>query len=162
MSGKRRVYMSKVNTSGGYLAKIGRENNGWRSEFIYDKRSKSVRLFKDRSIVLSNQQGKGSKRDYYAVFRKFKGTKDQQITISNSNFVKNRAGHCLTPSFFKNEDKQPMVWHKCHHLNSQKFTKEFATRSHTTYKQKFARLRNRVKASSAFAQQMAKPSSSHA
>lgn len=76
MPGKRRVFMSKVNTMGGYLAKIKQGINNDKSQFIFDKRTNSVRLFSDRSMALSNQLGKGSKRDYNAVFRKFKDTRD--------------------------------------------------------------------------------------
>jgi len=76
-------------------------------------------------MVLSNQLGKGTKRDNYAVFRKYAGTKDQKVFVTNSRYIKNKAGLCLTPAFMKNEDNQALVWHKCHHLNSQKFSKEF-------------------------------------
>lgn len=146
MPGRRRVYMSNVRTLGGYMAKIRQGVNSWRSRFIYDKRTKSLRLFKDRSIALSNQLGKGSKQHHYAVFRRYLGQRDQELTINNSRYIRNRAGNCLTPAFFKNEDRQPLTWHKCHHLNTQKFTKEFSEHHVETYKEKFDKLRAKVKA----------------
>lgn len=39
MSGKRRVFMSKVNTLGGFMAKIKQGINNYRAQFIYDKRT---------------------------------------------------------------------------------------------------------------------------
>lgn len=146
-NGHRRVYMSRIRTLGGYRAEITEGIRNWRSWFIYDKRTKSLRLFKNRSMVLSNQLGKSSRPGYFAVFRKYMGTKDQRITVDNSRYIKNEAGLCLTPRNYKNEDRMPLIWHKCHHMSHQKFSKEFYSSGRVeTYKDKLRSLRRKVKA----------------
>lgn len=146
-SGKRRVYISTVQTLGGFLARTKQGIKNWRSWFIYDKRTKSVRLFKDKTMVLSNALGKGSKRGNYAVFRKYAGTRDQVISVTNSRYIKNKQGHCLTPEHMKNGDRVSLTWAKCHRLQLQKFTKEFGlARGYLSYAKRFKTLRKKVKA----------------
>lgn len=146
-SGRRRVFMSRVNTLGGFMAKIKQGVHNWRSWFIYDKRTKSLRLEKDRSMVLSNQLGKSSRPGYLAVFRKFQGTKDQRIIVNNGRYIKNEAGFCLTPKHLKNDDHVSLMWTKCHRLNQQRFSKEFYSGDkQESYKEKLNKLKEKVKA----------------
>lgn len=138
--------MSTVKTLGGFLAKTKQGINSVKAWFIYDKRTKSLRLFNDKTMVLSNALGKGSKRGNYAVFRKYAGTRDQVIIVNNQKYIKNKAGLCLTPEHMKNGDSVSLTWHKCHHLQTQKFSKEFGSRGYLSYKKRFSILRKKVKA----------------
>jgi len=53
-------------------------SKGWRQHFVYDDRTKSIRVAKMKSYALSNEKAAGpGKQGMLAVFRKWKATPDQ-------------------------------------------------------------------------------------
>lgn len=76
------VYVSDQKQGGGNTLKINREKMGDKSWFIYDHRTKSLRLEKNRDLALSNHYTSGGdmlKEGKNAIFRKFKNEVDQAV-----------------------------------------------------------------------------------
>lgn len=128
MTGSRRVYMSRQKQGKDQVLKIEKGRKDWRSIFIFDKRTKSIRLHSDRSLAMSNQNAKEEKlrlaKGKTVVMRKFKNTVDQRLTIEDKN-IKNKAKLCLTPRNYVNKDNNLLTFWKCNKNPSQQWKWDF-------------------------------------
>ena len=123
-----RVYVSTQKAKGeGYLARLSKLNKNWRSHFVYDFRTKTIRIARLRHLALSNQAGMDLKPDQQAVFRRLKGggTKDQILTYGKDDMVRNAENQCLTPVKRQAKDEADMTWEKCGEHDSQLFLQNF-------------------------------------
>lgn len=73
---KYSLYYSAQQQGPDTFARLSVTDKGWRSHFVYDDRTKSLRLHKDRNIALSNENGNKLKSGKIVVFRKWKATSD--------------------------------------------------------------------------------------
>ena len=103
MKGKRRIYMSGQQDGQDKIGKLKSKINDWRAWFIFDERTKSIRLDAHRSLALSNRDGLNRLNVGKAVaFRKFAATVDQiELEIKEGSKkgvfnVFNKAKKCLT------------------------------------------------------------------
>lgn len=54
MHGNRRLYMSKEKVGEDNIVKIRKEINDWRAWFVYDRRTRTLRIDTKRDLALSN------------------------------------------------------------------------------------------------------------
>lgn len=65
------LYMSKQRDGAEYLAKLRSNNFNWRSWFVYDARTRSIRLASKPQFALATMKGIGFQKGYNAVFRSY-------------------------------------------------------------------------------------------
>ena len=107
--------MSAKEQGNGWVLKVNKVRNGWRSWFIYDHRSRSLRLEKDRRLALSNHYVQGKDQlvvGKNAIMRKFNNEVDQYI-ILKGKLITNKANKCLTPFQYKLEVDNAVTWWHC-------------------------------------------------
>lgn len=117
--------MSAKEQGNGWVLKINKARNGWRSWFIYDHRSRSLRLEKDRRLALSNHYVQGKDQlvvGKNAIMRKFNNEVDQYI-ILKGKLITNKANKCLTPFQYKLEIDNAVTWWHCKDLPVQKWVR---------------------------------------
>lgn len=118
MPGNRSVFMTKQKNGKDQVVKISKDVDDWRSLFIVDKRTRSIRLHSNRKLALSNQDSleKGKKRmkkgKMVAMREYTKGQLDQEIWLSHGHFV-NRNKQCLTMTNYKNKDENTLMFWQC-------------------------------------------------
>lgn len=86
--GNRKAFMSKEKIGIDRVAKIKVNPHPRNSVFLFDKRSKTIRLASERNFVLSNKMDKGLKQGHKAVFRRIMNATvqpDQVLTIGAKN-----------------------------------------------------------------------------
>lgn len=125
MSGGRRVFMSAQRDGEDSVAKIKKGENDWRSWFIYDERTKSIRLDAHRSLALSNRNGALLKVGKTVGFRKYTATADQtNIFFADTGKkdvykITNHAKKCLTTQNYLNKDETLLQFWHCNKNPSQ-------------------------------------------
>lgn len=124
MTGKRLVYVSRSRNGSEYILKIRKNIHGWRTWFIYDPRTKSVRLYRNRRYAISNQRHIGLRQGGYAVVRRFVRGADQKLYFKSTN-ITNKIGNCLTLRSFLNQDEQALTFFECRGIGSQSFKRVY-------------------------------------
>lgn len=125
MKGNRKVYMSQQKIGIDRVAKIKSKPHPKNSVFLYDKRTKTIRLASERNFVLSNKMGKGLKIGHEAVFRRVlnsKVTEDQFVTIG-SKVIHNKNKKCLEVKNGANKEEAPLQWWTCNGKPHQKIAR---------------------------------------
>lgn len=140
MKGNRKVFLSNQRIGTEYILKIKENATNWRSWFVYDERTKSIRLNRNRNFAISNQRFIGLRDGGYAVVRKFVHGADQQITFKGTNIL-NKRGSCLTTRSFLNQDEQALTWFECRGQEAQNWVRSYEIPKLTAENEK-ARLRN--------------------
>lgn len=112
-----------------FVLKVRKGLVDWRSLFIYDKRTKSVRLHSNRELALSNQDSdeKGEKRlkdGKNVAMRQWKAQLDQ-ITFMEDDKVKNKAKKCLTLRNYLDKEENLLTWWKCNKNDAQRWKHPF-------------------------------------
>lgn len=128
-TGKRKVFMSKQKIGVDRVAKIKKNPSAHNAVFVYDKRTSTIRLQSQRTLVLSNRAGKGVKPGHFAVFRNINSAqngqvqKNQKLTFSGSR-IQNKAKGCLSVQG-KNKEEAALQWWNCVGKPTQKWEKVF-------------------------------------
>lgn len=112
-----RIFASPQKVGNNFVAKISTGNNGWRQEFFFDSRTKTIRIASMTSYVLSNAERGGLASGKQVQFRKFKGQIDQS-TRSNNNNILNKKGLCLTSLNNLVEEHNTLTWWDCSEANN--------------------------------------------
>ena len=119
------LYMSAQEQGNGWVVKGNKQKNGWRSWFVYDHRTRSMRLEVDRRLALSNHFAAGKDQlvvGKNAIMRKFENQVDQYIILKDK-LVTNKAEKCLTPFQYKLDIDNSMTWWHCKDLPVQKWVR---------------------------------------
>jgi len=128
MKNGRSLYMSRQKDKHDQVLKLKKGVVDWRSLFIYDKRTKSVRLHANRELALSNQDAENEqdrfKSGRTAAMRKYKHTVDQTIFLAEHK-IKNTNKMCLTPRNYQNKDNNLVTFWKCNKHETQNWKWEF-------------------------------------
>jgi len=130
MKGKRRLFMSGQKDGNDNVAKIAKGINDWRAWFVYDKRTKSIRLDAHRSLALSNKDSLSRLNvGKNIAFRKFAKTADQtNLEFKDSGKKEifkliNKAKKCLTVHNYLNKDESLLMWWHCNKNPTQSWKK---------------------------------------
>jgi hypothetical protein len=95
-SGNRHIYLSKEKNGNDFVLKLGKRND-WRSWFIMDKKTGSIRLYTQRHLAISNMEGKDVKPGAPLVMRKFDPKDEsQQIEIKGHHIENAKSKRCLS------------------------------------------------------------------
>jgi len=121
---KSKLFMSKQIEGKDHILKIGKDAKVWRSLFIYDRRTKSIRLHAHRHLALSNEHGKGRRNDKRLAMRKFTGCKDQIAGFVGEK-LKNSKGMCLTPKNYRDKQSNLVTFWYCNKNPTQYWKHEF-------------------------------------
>lgn len=129
MHGKRNVYVSKQMNGKEFVLKMRKGIVDWRSLFIYDKRTRSIRLHSNRELTLSNQDSdnKGEKRlkdGQNVAMRVWKNQMDQ-ITDWSDDKITNKARKCLTMRNYLDKEENLLTWWKCNKNDAQRWRHPF-------------------------------------
>jgi len=128
MPSGRGLVMSRQKVGKDNILKLAKVTKDWRSIFIYDKRTKSIRLHSDRTLALSNQNTDEEKlrlaKGKTAAMRKFKNTADQILWLEDGK-IKNKAKLCLTPRNYLNKDHNILTFWKCNKNPTQNWKWDF-------------------------------------
>jgi len=119
------VFMSAQEQGNGYVLKVNKQKNSWRSWFVYDHRTRSLRLEVDRRLSLSNHFAKGKDQlivGKNAIMRKFENQVDQYILLKEKLIV-NKADKCMTPFQYKLDIDNSLTWWHCKDLPVQKWVR---------------------------------------
>lgn len=127
MKGGKTVYVTKERSGPDHLLKIASRPNKERSLFIMDRRTSTIRLAVSPTLAVSNQFGRGMKLGGNVVLRKYDGSPTQIAYINEHHRVLNKAGDCLTPHFYKNEEDNNLTWWHCNSQKAQKWNFRFQT-----------------------------------
>jgi len=129
MKGGRKIYASKQKQGEDIVLKISDDFNDWRTMFIVDKRTQSVRLHSNKALALSNQVSKVPKdrlkTGKNVMLRKFKTQADQmKISFADKKII-NKARKCLSTKHYKNKDETLLTWWNCNKNPAQAWTHTF-------------------------------------
>jgi len=61
MKGHRNIYVSKEKQGEDFVLKLGKKPDNWRSWWIVDKRTQTIRLYVQPHLAISNKAGKSVK-----------------------------------------------------------------------------------------------------
>jgi len=112
------VYYSETVRGEDTYAKVTSKDKKWRQHFVYDDRTKSIRLAKQKTVALATETG-SLKQGKIAVFREWKATADQNQWLDKDGQIKNKARLCLTPRQFTLQHNQLLTWWECGDNKSQ-------------------------------------------
>jgi len=119
------IFMSAQEQGNGYVVKVNKQKNSWRSWFVYDHRTRSLRLEVDRRLSMSNHFSKGKDQlivGKNVIMRKFENQVDQYILLKEKLIV-NKADKCMTPFQYKLDIDNSMTWWHCKDLPVQKWVR---------------------------------------
>lgn len=130
MKGKRRLFMSAQKDGNDNVAKIAKGINDWRAWFIFDKRTRSIRLDAHRTLAFSNKDSlKRMAIGKNLAFRKFAKTADQtDLEFKDSGKKEvwrllNNAKKCLTVHNYLNKDESLLMYWHCNKNPTQSWKK---------------------------------------
>lgn len=82
----------------------------WRSWFVVDKRTNSIRVYTQPHLALSNPDGKGVKPGHVLVARDYKKDDKSQVWNFNEKRIQNKSSkRCLSMQNEKNKDENNLV-----------------------------------------------------
>jgi len=118
--GNLRLTVSKMISGKDRVVKLQAKRNDWRAWFIFDARTKSIRLDAFRYLALSNQDGSNRLNvGKIAALRKWEGQVDQKnlhlkaASKKGIVHITNYKRKCLTPTAFKSKDMNTLTWWHC-------------------------------------------------
>jgi hypothetical protein len=116
--GSRIAYISKEMLGKGWVVKAMKwtdKKSEWRTWFIMDKRTNSVRLFTQRSLALSQAKPhKAKKVGGLVVMREFsKSDKGQMMKVSGHKLKIKGEALCLSTVNHQNKDEIKLNWWNC-------------------------------------------------
>lgn len=116
--------MSNDRDGAEYLAKIKSGIFNWRSSFVYDTRTKSIRLAHKPQFTLANIKGSKMRKGANVVFRSYaRQLFRETFTVFQDKKILNIGLQCLTPSDYRAEENNNLIWWKCSGHQSQKWKK---------------------------------------
>jgi len=125
MKGKRNIYLSKEKAGDDFVLKIGKKPTEWRSWFIMDKRTNTIRLFVQPHLAISAKAGKGVKAGASLVLRKYnKKDISQEVTIKGKKIQNKKSHRCLTTQNAENKDEIYVNFWPCSGKETQKWNRE--------------------------------------
>lgn len=125
MKGNRNVYLSKEKQGDDFVLKFGKKPNEWRSWFIMDPRTSTIRLYVQPHLAISNKAGKGVKPGANLVMRKFNADDVSQPIIVNGHRIENKKSkRCLTTANSENKDSIYVNYWPCAGKDAQKWQRE--------------------------------------
>jgi len=125
MKGNRNVYLSKEKIGDEFTLKLGKKPNEWRSWFIVDKRTQTIRLYTQPHLAISNLKDKGVKEGKYLVMRKYDKADHSQPFIFNGKKVQNsKSKRCLSTEANQNKDDIHLIFWPCTAKETQKWKRE--------------------------------------
>lgn len=114
--------MSSQRNGGEYIAKIRSNVWDWRAWFVYDPRTRSIRLAHKPQFALANMQGVGFKKGYNAVFRSYANERSKEtFTVFSKRNILNLGLQCLTPSSYRTDEGNTVIWWKCNDHKTQQW-----------------------------------------
>jgi hypothetical protein len=114
--------MSSSRTGAEYLAKVKSNVFNWRSWFVYDKRTRSIRVASKPAFALATTKGKGTEQGNNVVFRAYaKHAYRETYALFRNKQIINVSLMCLTPSNFRTDENNTVVWWKCNGNAAQKW-----------------------------------------
>lgn len=123
---KTQVFMSRQIEGKDHVLKLGRGVDTWRSLFIYDRRTRSIRLHAHRELALSSKHASKATLGQKVSMRKYNGDKSQVAGYCDDK-IKNARGKCLTPKYYKNKHANFLIWWTCNKNPSQYWKHDFLT-----------------------------------
>ena len=122
-SGNRNVYISKEKNGNDFVLKIGRRND-WRTWFIMDKKTHTIRLYTQPHLAISNLAGKNLKPGAPLVMRPYnRKDESQQIDINGKKFQNSKSKRCLSTANNLNVDNAGLNFWPCIGKDTQKWTR---------------------------------------
>jgi len=113
-SGNRNAYISKEKLGEEYAVKLSKKPDSWRSWFIMDARTSTIRLFTQRHLALSNKSGKGVKPGASLVMRAYSAKDDSQPVVINGKKIENKKSkRCLSTANNENKDEVHLTFWPC-------------------------------------------------
>ena len=129
--GNRNIYMSKEKRASDFVLKLGKKPKNWRSWFIMDKRSQTVRVFAQRHLAISNAAGKGVKPGAALVVRKYDEKDSSQPFVFNGHKIENKKSkRCLSTANGENKDEALLNFWPCNGKEIQKWNREVVAGSY--------------------------------
>jgi len=108
------VYMSQTQKgANSFVAKHSSAKTGWRSIFFFDRRTKTIRVWRRSNFVLGNQLGSGITKGRDASFRKFIGKAQADQVISRNGRYIQAFKFCLTPHGWVPKSEGVLTWWDC-------------------------------------------------
>jgi len=99
------LYMSDHRNGGEYLAKIKSNIYNWRSWFVYDTRTRSIRLAHRPEFALASMRGVNLKKGFNAVFRSYaRQLFRETFIVFYDKQILNLQLNCLTPSDYRSDE----------------------------------------------------------
>lgn len=122
-SGNRHIYLSKEKNGSEFVLKLGKKND-WRSWFIMDKKTGSIRLYTQPHLAISNLAGKNVKPGAPLVMRPF-DSKDgsQQIEVNGHRIQNAKSKRCLSTANNQNKDNVGLNFWPCNGKDTQKWAR---------------------------------------
>jgi len=114
-----RIYVSSKKQGNGFEARISKGSQGWRQEFVFDARTRSIRIASLPTLAMSNQVGLGMKTGKKIAFRTFNKAVDQFVK-SGGDRILNKEDNCLTATKYNLVEGNTLSWWKCSPLNNPK------------------------------------------
>lgn len=117
MASKRSLYFSEDLGKNQYRLRIQDHNSfDLKQWFVFERRTRTIRIMSDRTQVISGKQGLGFKKGNDAVARKYKNQSNQKISFWVGKFrnVRNNGRQCLDVHGGRDVNKRHTVWWSCH------------------------------------------------
>ena len=125
MKGNRNIYLSKEKQGKDFVLKLGKKPKDWRSWFIMDKRTSTIRLYVQPHLAISNKAGKGVKPGHALTMRKYDKTDESQPFSVNGKRLENaKSKRCLTTMNAENKDSIYLNFWPCSGKEAAKWTRE--------------------------------------
>lgn len=116
------MYMSKDRDGAEYLAKIKTGVYNWRSWFVYDHRTRSIRLAHQPKFALAVPYGKKMRKGINVVFRSYENQLFKEtLMVFKDKQVINIGLQCMTPSDYRAEENNNLIWWRCSGHQTQKW-----------------------------------------
>ena len=125
MNGSKRVIFYNEDIGNNQLRlRVRKPINDNREWFVYDEKSKTIRLASNKAMVMSNQQGMGIKKGIALVLAPYKS--DLQTIVwdkGNARLFNGRIhNRCVDIWQGKNEENQALTYWDCHDGKNQKWS----------------------------------------
>jgi hypothetical protein len=123
--GNRNVFLSKEKLGEDFVLKLGKKPSEWRSWFIMDKRTQTIRLFVQRHLAVSNQAGKSVKPGASLVLRDY-DVKDasQAVEFKGHKLLNKKSKRCFSTANNENKDNAGLNFWLCNGKDTQKWKRE--------------------------------------
>jgi len=124
------VYFStQQQSSYHFIAKLSARNQGWRTKFNLDKRTRTLRCTKYKSYAMGGQYKRGTKLGGNVAFKtlKYGRAAADQIVQRRGLYIK-MSRWCLTPHGWNARENGILTWYHCQNKTQQKWKFQFLGR----------------------------------